>query len=167
MHSQFWAVILRTDYQFFIQFISIPFENMSYLNNFIIIDDDKLNNKLCRTIIEKTYPNSKVIDFTDPLKGLQYISDTYSDLNSDQYAILLLDIMMPIMNAWDFLEKFELLLEPVKKRVKIYILSSSIDNADMNKAKENKYVEYYLIKPLTKESIKLIVNVLNKKMTVQ
>jgi CheY-like chemotaxis protein len=100
------------------------------------------------------------------LKGLQYISDTYSDLSSDQRAILLLDIMMPVMNAWEFLEKFELLLEPVKNRVRIYILSSSIDNADMKKAQDNKYVEYYLIKPLTKESIKLIVNVLNKKMAV-
>jgi response regulator RpfG family c-di-GMP phosphodiesterase len=139
---------------------------MSYLNNFIIIDDDKLNNKLCRTIIEKAYPDSKINDFTDPLKGLQYISDTYSDFSSDQHAVLLLDIMMPIMNAWEFLEKFELLLEPVKNRVRIYILSSSIDNADMKKAQDNKYVEYYLIKPLTKESIKLIVNVLNKKMVV-
>ena len=139
---------------------------MSYLNNFIIIDDDKLNNKLCRTVIEKAYPESKIIDFTDPLKGLQYISDTYSPLNSDQNAILLLDIMMPVMNAWEFLEKFELLLEPVKNRIKIYILSSSIDNADMKKAQNNKYVEYYLIKPLTKESIRLIVNVLNKKMAV-
>jgi len=139
---------------------------MSFLNNFIIIDDDKLNNKLCRTVIEKAYPESKITDFTDPLKGLQYISDTYSDLSSDQRAILLLDIMMPVLNAWEFLEKFELLLEPVKNRVRIYILSSSIDNADMKKAQDNKYVEYYLIKPLTKESIKLIVNVLNKKMAV-
>jgi CheY-like chemotaxis protein len=139
---------------------------MSFLNNFIIIDDDKLNNKLCRTIIEKAYPDSTVTDFTDPLKGLQYISDTYSDLSSDQHAILLLDIMMPVMNAWEFLEKFHLLLEPVKNRIRIYILSSSIDNADMKRAQENKYVEYYLIKPLTKESIKLIVNVLNKKMSM-
>ena len=139
---------------------------MSFLNNFIIIDDDKLNNKLCRSIIEKAYPDSNITDFTDPLKGLQYISDTYSDLSSDNRAVLLLDIMMPVMNAWEFLEKFELLLEPVKNRVRIYILSSSIDNADMKKAQDNKYVEYYLIKPLTKESIKLIVNVLNKKMAV-
>jgi CheY-like chemotaxis protein len=138
---------------------------MNYLNNFIIIDDDKLNNKLCRTILEKTYPDSKIIDFTDPVKGLQYISDTFSDPQSEDFAVLLLDIMMPVMNAWDFLERFDHLLETVKKRVKIYILSSSIDSLDMKKAQDNKYVEYYLIKPLTKESIKLIVHVLNKKMS--
>lgn len=138
---------------------------MSYLKNFIIIDDDKLNNKLCRSILEKTYPESRITDFTDPVKGLQYISDTFSDHKSDDYAILLLDIMMPVMNAWEFLEQYDLLLESVKNRVKIYILSSSIDNADMKKAQSNKYVEYYLIKPLTLESIKLIVHVLNKKMS--
>jgi CheY-like chemotaxis protein len=138
---------------------------MSYLKNFIIIDDDKLNNKLCRSILEKTYPESRITDFTDPVKGLQYISDTFSDHKSDDYAILLLDIMMPVMNAWEFLEQYDLLLESVKNRVKIYILSSSIDNVDMKKAQSNKYVEYYLIKPLTLESIKLIVHVLNKKMS--
>jgi len=138
---------------------------MRYLNNFIIIDDDKLNNKLCRSILENTYPESRITDFTDPVKGLQYISDTFSDSKSDDYAILLLDIMMPVMNAWEFLEQYDHLLESVKNRVKIYILSSSIDNADMKKAQSNKYVEYYLIKPLTKESIKLIVHVLNKKMS--
>ncbi len=138
---------------------------MSYLNNFIIIDDDKLNNKLCKTILEKTYPDSNIVDFTDPVKGLEYVSDKFSDPKSDEYAILLLDIMMPVMNAWDFLEKFDRQLEIVKKRVKIYILSSSIDSLDMKKAQENKYVEYYLIKPLTKESIKLIVHVLNRKIS--
>lgn len=139
---------------------------MNFLNNFIIIDDDKLNNKLCRTILEKAYPESSVMDFTDPVKGLQYIADKYSDPKAEEHAILLLDIMMPVMNAWDFLEKFDQLLETVKNRVKIYILSSSIDNSDMKRAQDNKYVEYYLIKPLTKESIKLLVHVLNRKMAM-
>jgi CheY-like chemotaxis protein len=140
---------------------------MNYLKNFIIIDDDKLNNKLCRTIIEKTYPQALVIDFTDPVAGFNYIKEKYSELNSDEQAILLLDIMMPVMDAWGFLEKFQQLDEATKSRVKIYILSSSIDKADMTRAQSNKYVEYYLIKPLTKESIKLIVHVLEKRLGIK
>ena len=137
---------------------------MNYLKNFIIVDDDKLNNKLCRTIIEKTYPEALVVDFTDPVAGFNYIADKYSQADTDERAILLLDIMMPIMDAWAFLERFEQLDDSTKSRIKIYILSSSIDKADMARAQSNKYVEYYLIKPLTKESIKLIVHVLNKRL---
>jgi CheY-like chemotaxis protein len=137
---------------------------MNYLKNFIIVDDDKLNNKLCRTIVEKTYPDALVVDFTDPVAGFNYIADKYSQADTDERAILLLDIMMPVMDAWAFLERFEQLDEVTRGRVKIYILSSSIDKADMARAQSNKHVEYYLIKPLTKESIKLIVHVLNKRL---
>lgn len=136
---------------------------MSYLKNFVIIDDDKLNNKLCRTIIEKTYPQSLIVDFTDPVAGFNYVAEKYSQPDSDERAILLLDIMMPVMDAWGFLERFEKLGDEAKSRIRIYILSSSIDKGDMARAQSNKHVEYYLIKPLTKESIKLIVHVLQKR----
>lgn len=139
---------------------------MSYLQNFIIIDDDKLNNKLCRTIIEKIYPESLVVDFINPVEGFNYIADKYSQTDSMDRAILLLDIMMPVMDAWAFLERFEQLSTETKERIKIYILSSSIDKSDMARAQADKNVEYYLIKPLTKESIKLIVHVLNKRLGI-
>jgi CheY-like chemotaxis protein len=74
--------------------------------------------------------------------------------------------MMPVMDAWDFLDKFDKLDELTKSRIKIYILSSSINKNDMARAQSNKYVEYYLIKPLNKESIRLIVHVLHKRLGV-
>jgi len=139
---------------------------MNFLDNFIIIDDDKFNNKVCTSILEKTYPESKVVTFIDPLKGFDYIATTYSDPEHKGTAILLLDIMMPVMDAWDFLEQFDKLDAATTSRVKIYILSSSVDKADMARAQSNKYVEYYLIKPLNKESIRLMVHVLQKRMGI-
>ncbi len=139
---------------------------MSDFKDFIIIDDDKLNNKVCRNIIEKTYANAAITDFVDPQAGFDYIVHTYSNNNSNSKAILLLDISMPIMDAWEFLDRFENLDASVKKRVKIHILSSSVNKQDMARAEANKNVEYYLIKPLTRESIKLIVHVLNKKLAL-
>ncbi len=137
---------------------------MNYFNNFIIIDDDKINNLLCRKILEKIYPEANIQDFTEAQKGFDHIVEKYSAPDYDGRAILLLDIIMPIMDAWGFLEKFDKLDDLVKNRIKIYILSSSVDKRDMTRAHDNKYVEYYLIKPLTKESIKLIVHVLNKRL---
>ena len=137
---------------------------MTDLKDFIIIDDDAINNALCRKIIEKTYENARITDFTDPMEGFEFIVKKYSGSGENAIAILLLDISMPVMNAWDFLELFEKLDDRLKSKVKIHILSSSVNKQDMLKAQSNKNVEYYLIKPLTKESIRLIVHVLNKRL---
>jgi response regulator RpfG family c-di-GMP phosphodiesterase len=137
---------------------------MNYFNNFIIIDDDKINNKLCRKILEKTYPDADIKDFLEAQQGLDYIKEKYSHPGHNERAILLLDIIMPVMDAWEFLEKFDELDETVKSRIKIYILSSSVDKKDMARAQSNKHVEYYLIKPLNMESIRLIVHVLHRRL---
>jgi two-component SAPR family response regulator len=137
---------------------------MDQLKDFIIIDDDAINNMLCRKIIEKNYPGSQIADFTDPEEGFHFMVNKYSNPGRDEKVILLLDINMPVMDAWDFLTLFEGVNELVKDRVKIHILSSSVNKADMARAQSDKNVEYYLIKPLTKESIKLIVHVVNKRL---
>jgi two-component SAPR family response regulator len=135
---------------------------MDSFKDFIIIDDDIINNKLCRKIIEKVYPDAQITDFTNAKEGLDFIIAKYSQPGDDK-VILLLDISMPIMNAWEFLDAFDTLSVDIKNRIKVHILSSSINKNDMMRAQTNSNVEYYLIKPLTRESIKLIVNVLNKK----
>jgi CheY-like chemotaxis protein len=139
---------------------------MNSFKNFIIIDDDIINNKLCRKIIEKVYPDAQIADFTNAREGLDYITENYSQPDSGN-VILLLDISMPIMNAWEFLDVFDTFSPDIKSRVKVHILSSSINKNDMMRAQTNSNVEYYLIKPLTKESIRLIVNVLNKKLGIE
>ncbi len=128
---------------------------------FIVIDDDALNNKICRACIEKLFKEAHVTTFTDPHAGYQHVSTEYA--GNDMEAILFLDINMPVMNGWEFLEKFEELAEEHKNRIKIYILSSSVDKRDMERAQANKNVVYYLIKPLTKETIALITYAQKKK----
>jgi CheY-like chemotaxis protein len=140
---------------------------LSYLENFIVIDDDKINNKVCIANLRDAYPDSDITDFTDPVKGFDFIASTYSRPDFERRAILLLDVFMPILDAWGFLEKFDKLDELTKRRIKIYILSSSVDKTDMTRAHTNKYVEYYLIKPLNKESIRPIVHVLHKRLGIQ
>ncbi len=137
---------------------------MNYFKEFIIIDDDAINNKLCRKVIEKTYPDKEIADFLDPQEGFDYIVSQYSRNGDNDMGILLLDINMPEIDAWKFLELFEDLDAKIKKKIKIHILSSSVNKEDMVRAQSNKNVEYYLIKPLTRESIRLIVHVLGKRL---
>ena len=140
---------------------------MEYFNYFILVDDDKVNNMLCTKIINKLYPEATVNSFLTAREGLDYIVCRYGQPHNTEVAVLLLDIIMPEMDAWDFLEEFESYDPSLKDRIKIYILSSSVDKKDMMKANADKHVEYYLVKPLTSESIHLMIHVLNKKIGKQ
>lgn len=135
---------------------------MSISTRFIIIDDDEFNNKICTVTIEKISQDADIKTFMDPLEGFVHIVTEYAKPNHDATAILFLDINMPVMNGWEFLDRFEELDEQVKKRIKIYILSSSVDKRDMERAKANKNVQHYLVKPLTRETIRLVTHSQNR-----
>ncbi|MBC7553822.1 MAG: response regulator [Taibaiella sp.] len=136
---------------------------MDKSTRFVVIDDDALNNKICRACIEKLYKDTPVATFIDPKAGFEHIESEYSSAAHDDNCILFLDINMPTMTGWEFLDLFDKLDEKIKNRVKIYILSSSVDKRDMERAQANKNVVYYLIKPLTKETIALITYAQKKK----
>ncbi|MCW3121853.1 MAG: hypothetical protein JWQ38_1345 [Flavipsychrobacter sp.] len=100
--------------------------------------------------------------FMDPLEGFVHIATEYGRPGSTESAILFLDINMPVMNGWEFLERFEELDASVKSRIKVHILSSSVDKRDMERARINKNVAHYLVKPLTKETIRLVTHSHNR-----
>ena len=120
-------------------------------SRFIIVDNDPVNNLLCSLAIKDAAGNADILAFTNPFKAFEYIS-AYNESNNSR-NILLLDINMPIWSGWDFADHFEKLDEKIKKRFKIYMLSSSIDNDDKLRALENKNVVDYIEKPLTEEKV--------------
>lgn len=120
-------------------------------SRFIIVDNDPVNNLLCSLAIKDAVVNADILAFTNPLKAFEYLS-AYNE-SDNSMNILLLDINMPIWSGWDFADHFENLDEKIKKRFKIYMLSSSIDNDDKLRAVENKNVVGYIEKPLTEEKV--------------
>ena len=118
---------------------------------FIIVDNDPVNNLLCGLAIKDAVVDADILDFTDPLKAFDYMSADNESNNS--MNILLLDINMPVWSGWDFVDHFDKLDEQTKSRFKIYMLSSSIDNNDKQRALENKNVTDYIEKPLTEEKV--------------
>ena len=118
---------------------------------FIIVDNDPVNNLLCDLAIKDAVVDNDVLAFTDPLKAFEYIST--DNQNNNSRNILLLDINMPIWSGWDFVDHFDTLDENIKNSFKVFMLSSSIDNNDKQRAVENKNVVDYIEKPLTKEKV--------------
>jgi response regulator RpfG family c-di-GMP phosphodiesterase len=129
-------------------------KKMKNLPRFVVVDDDPLNNALCQVIIKTTIAEAEVKTFTRPEKVLEYITIEYS--KNGHKAVLLLDLNMPTMSAWEFLEEFDKLDEKVKNSLKIYILSSSLDPKDIERASSDRNVFDYIVKPLTSEIVTTI-----------
>ncbi len=115
----------------------------------ILIDDDKIVNFINRKIIQNTDPNVKLQDFNEADKALMFLKE-HPEAAPD---IILLDINMPVMNGWEFLDSF------VKLNVRsvVYMLSSSIDPSDRLKASQYDCVRNFISKPLTADSIQNIL----------
>lgn len=129
---------------------------MNTIRNFIIVDDDPWNNKICAFNIKKTLREANAQCFLLPEKALAFLKEEFTkDL---QPTILFLDINMPELNGWQFLEKFEKFGCDIKNNISIYMLSSSINPTDIEKAKANKFVKDFISKPLLHDAILMVAN---------
>lgn len=122
---------------------------------FILIDDDPVNNMLSEIIIEEVFPDAKVTAFTDPKAGLVHVLTNCNHQVEGKF-ILFLDLNMPKMTGWEFMSQFEKSDAVVKERLLIYILSSSVNPVDLEKAKVNPYIIDFVEKPLTEEVLILL-----------
>jgi len=114
----------------------------------ILIDDEPLINRIHTVLIRSAKPDQLLTAFTDPTLGFEYVRDYIGN------RLVLLDINMPTMNAWDFLNA----LAENGVTVDVIILSSSINPEDKIKAISYKNVKAFLNKPLSKENIKKLID---------
>lgn len=112
-----------------------------------LVDDDPINNLINRRLLGKTGISNRIEEFLGGQDALEKISE----LNQEDSLIIFLDINMPVLNGWEFLNKY-LELFPGRND-KIIILSSSIDFQDRQKANEYSIVSGFLEKPLTIDKI--------------
>ena len=124
---------------------------------FIAIDDDPVNNMICKLTIELVTGQPEIITFTNPALGFDYIQSQYAANHDQTQTVLLLDINMPVMSGWEFLERFDNLGQDVKSRFKVFILSSSVDERDKQRSYANKNVNAFMVKPLVKDNVVAIL----------
>jgi len=115
----------------------------------LMIDDDRINNGLNAIVIKNCFkPYSIAItSFTDPQAGVEYIAEHFS-IAEEVPTLLFLDINMPELTGWDVLDKIKSLNAAQIQHITIYILSSSIDPADIIRANANPLVKGFISKPL-------------------
>ena len=129
--------------------------------NIVIIDDNKIDSFVNRKIITLAYPDASVMEFNSSVVALEYFNEKSIKGTCDSITktdLILLDINMPIMSGFDFIERLALNKEFIKNPIDIYFLSSSNNKEDISFAENNPYCMEYIIKPLTKEKVNKVIN---------
>lgn len=125
-----------------------------------IIDDDEVYQFAITRNIQAEQLATKILQFSDGKEALNYLSANIG--NNDAIPdLIFLDINMPIMDGWQFLETYVQLKPQIGKKITLYMVSSSMDPIDTKRAKQIAEVSDYIIKPITPEQLKAIVEALS------
>lgn len=130
---------------------------MEIKQKILIIDDSQIDLPVSALLLKNKFQNAEIHLANSAAKGLQWLLDHQHELNNG--LIILLDVRMPDMDGFEFLNAYELLPEEIKANTRIIMLSSTLDPFDIQKANSNKYVKTVLNKPLP---VSDLVNILTE-----
>lgn len=122
-----------------------------------LVDDDYIFQLTASRLLKAVDASANVLQFSNGEEALRYLND-HAEEESKLPDILLLDINMPHVDGWMFLNDYAQLKGKLSKKIKIYMVSSSIDPVDMNRAKSNQSVEDYIIKPISREGFRQLIS---------
>lgn len=128
---------------------------MKALKSTCIIDDDPI-------FVFGTKRMMKQLNFSEDILVYENGQDAILNLKKmvddgiPLPTVIFLDLNMPIMNGWEFLDDFGKIPNPNREHVLVYIVSSSIDPRDIERVEEYRAVSKYMIKPVTPEDLQKI-----------
>jgi CheY-like chemotaxis protein len=121
------------------------------INSLYVIDDDKIYHFLLKNLLKQNGIDVNSTFFNNGHDAIEVLKNNEADTIPD---LILLDINMPIMNGWQFLEEYKKIVANLPKTSAIYMISSSNNDEDINRAKEfAEIVKDYFLKPICKEDL--------------
>ncbi|MCJ0741283.1 MULTISPECIES: response regulator [Pedobacter] len=123
--------------------------------NLLVIDDDDINIFIIKKIVEKTDYDVKMLSKNNGQQAIDYIKELIEN-HAELPHLMLIDINMPVLNGWEFIEAFESL--NIQTPIDMYMLSSSVYENDIEKAKTYKTIKGFISKPLSIEKLKELIN---------
>ncbi|MBI1185518.1 response regulator [bacterium] len=115
-----------------------------------IVDDDEIFRFTTELSLKRTIDQIAITTFEDGEQAINFIKDHLN--NADKLPdVIFLDINMPFLDGWGFLEEFANIKGQLPKSITIYISSSSMDADDIERARQSLEVKGYIVKPITAE----------------
>jgi CheY-like chemotaxis protein len=128
---------------------------MEVNKTFLVIDDSYIDRLVAGMLIKRTYNNPDVYEVSGGRQALDWLTEQPSRVS--EALIILLDIMMPQMDGFEFLDQFDSLSSDIKNKTTIIMLSSTLDHDDMKKAQQHPQVKKLLSKPLSANELREFV----------
>jgi CheY-like chemotaxis protein len=119
----------------------------------LIIDDDPLSTFLTQTVITLAEPAHDITVLESGIKALEVMTDAPGEAIPE---LIFLDLNMPIMDGWAFLDALAPIKEKLQGKCTIYILTSSLDIADTLRVEEYAIVSGLIHKPITTEDVDIV-----------
>ena len=131
------------------------------LEKILCVDDDAITLMLCKKVIERVAFANEVLTAKNGEEAIDYFNKLAPEYklnkNVSYPKLIFLDLNMPIMNGWEFLDNYlQNEYQEVFKEAKFIVLSSTIDPQDVVKAKSYPMVIDFLSKPITKEMLEIL-----------
>ncbi|TXD65084.1 response regulator [Polaribacter glomeratus] len=122
-----------------------------------IIDDDEVYKFFMQRILKIKKLTENIITFPDGEEAYNFINENKQ--NPEKLPdLIFLDINMPIMNGFQFMEEYTKLAPQIAKKIIIYMVTSSIDPVDLERSKNFKEISDFVTKPITAEVLQKIVD---------
>ena len=134
------------------------------LDSILLIDDDPITLMLCKMVIKKALFSNEIVTSKNGEEALQYF-DSLKQIDSngefkDQPQLIFLDLNMPVMGGWEFLDSFSTPDYADYNKTKVIILSSTIDPEDLEKSKKYPMIIDFLSKPISKEMLEYVKTII-------
>jgi CheY-like chemotaxis protein len=129
---------------------------MPYFKSILLVDDDEATNFYHRIMLEEWDAAENIYVCTHGAMALDFINN-HPTFRFEQPSLILLDINMPVMNGFEFLEQYAHVEESLKATHILFMLTTSLHQRDIDRASGMEDLKGYFNKPLTLEQLELLM----------